>query len=279
MTDRDMRFFASTVCETFGLRRPRSCETGPSRAILQSLRDRGPLIAVVFDGFGIAAMENLSECCPNFRSIAEIHYREVRAVPPPKTPVNFATMATGALQPGHGVLEKTNPLQAETLFEVFSESGLLTCVAGRQSGSPAHLFSHLSGHAAIAASNRDSEVLSLALEVLGGHQPSFTMLQLLDIDNAGHSAGPFGEEASRAIRETDGKLGIIMGTMAEIGGSVMALADHGQHDVHVDVEGVAATKGKHDGTSADDFRVPLAWANPDELSELSGTVVVPGDRL
>jgi hypothetical protein len=197
------------------------------------------------------------------------NFRVVRAVPPPKTPVNFATMATGASQEGHEIGEKTDPLVMETIFQVLAEGGLRSCVAGRQSGSPANLFSKMVTHADIAHSNTDAEVLGLVLDRLKGSVPGLTMVQFLDIDNAGHRAGPFGEEASRAAKGTDLKLGNLIRTYSGKGGSIIVLADHGQHEIMG--EG-GTTRGKHDGTSEEDFEVPLAWCDPEELSSLVSEV-------
>lgn len=265
----DMRFLTPTVCEIFGLRRPKPCEVGPLEEVVQTIGQPRSMMVVVFDGFGTAALGTLGESCPNFRSICDLHYREIHAVPPPKTPVNFATMATGAAQNIHRIDKKTDPLEVETIFDVFTESGLTTCVAGRQSGSPANLFLRFAKYAVIASSNEDAEVLALVLKAIRDLKPRFILLQFLDIDNAGHKAGPFGTRARKAVFDTDRKLGSIMKAMSDLEGAVMVLADHGQHEVLAEEEGVWVKKGKHDGTRPEDFSTPLAWCNSRELASLS----------
>jgi predicted AlkP superfamily pyrophosphatase or phosphodiesterase len=223
-------------------------------------------LAVVFDGFGTAALRVHSRACPNLQSLAKLHFMEIRAVPPPKTPVNFASMATGASQELHGIGEKTDPLRAETVFEVLSEEGLTSCVAGRQSGSPANLFSGVCQHRAIAQSNTDEEVLLLVLETIANSDPSFTLVQFLDIDNAGHRAGPMGSVAEKAILGTDMKLGSLIQAIAVRDFSLIVLADHGQHSAKDECGNV---KGRHDGSAEADFQVPLAWSSAKELSGLA----------
>jgi len=269
----DMRFHAPTVCEIFGLRKPRPCEAKALRGIAETMGHPRQMVTVVFDGLGTAALQAHAHSCPNLRSMCNTHYLEILSVRPPKTPVNFATMATGASQRVHRIQEKTDSLEVETIFQVFEESGLSTCVAARRTGSPAFLFSRLASHAAIAQSNRDAEVLDLALKALSRHQPSFTLLQFLDIDEVEHEAGPFGGAVSAAVSETDSRLGKIVRAVAGAGGTMMVLADHGQHEVVMQQNGKPVTRGKHDGTSPQDFLVPLAWCNSEELGLLAQSVV------
>ncbi len=267
----DMRFLAPTVCEVFGVRKPQSCEGGALPEIVRDMGHPRRLVTVVLDGLGTEALEAHADSCPNLRSISRLHYLEIRAVRPPKTPVNFATMATGASQRVHGVSEKTDPLRVETIFRVLEESGISTCVAGRQSGSPAHLFSGLARHRAIAGTNTDAEVLELVLDALRHRKPGFTLVQFLDIDEAEHEAGPFGEAVRDAVLGTDVRLGRLAKAVAAEGGGMVVLADHGQHEVVVGHGDRAVTRGKHDGTSPQDFLVPLVWCNPDELAALVET--------
>jgi len=269
----DMRYHAPTVCEIFGLRNPQPCEAKALRQIVEAMGHPRQMVTVVFDGFGTAALEAHRQSCPNLRSMCNTHYLEILSVRPPKTPVNFATMATGASQRVHKIHEKTDPLDVETLFQVFEESGLSTCVAARRTGSPAFLFSRRASHAAISQSNRDAEVLDLALRAFSRHQPTFTMLQFLDIDEVEHEVGPFGRGVSGAVSETDQRLGKLIRAVAAAAGTMMVLADHGQHEVTVEQNGKPATRGKHDGTSPQDFLVPLAWCNSEELGLLAQSVV------
>lgn len=260
-----MRFLAPSLCSILGQRAPGGCEVAANEKLVRSMANSKSLLVVVFDGFGKAALDRHVGECPNLELLMGIHRETVRAVPPPKTPVNFATMATGASQELHGIQVKTDPLEIETVFHVLEEAGLSTCVAGRQSGSPANLFSSMVTYPEIAQTNRDAEVLQLLLDRLSRSEPGLTLVQFLDIDSAGHRAGPFGEEASRAISNTDSRLGEIIREVRGRDGSIIVLADHGQHEVTVDDGGV---RGKHDGSSEEDFLVPLAWCGPGELDSL-----------
>jgi len=264
----DMRAVAPTVSQLSNLRSPSSSEVPPLREIVADMGAPEALAVVVFDGFGSEALKLLGPSCPIFRSIYALHHRDIFAVRPPKTPVNFATMVTGASPSVHGVTSKTDELELETVFRVFSEAGMSTCVAGRRSGSPAHLFSRFAGCTAIAPSNTDSEVLELAVKRLKDNSPTFTLVQFLDIDETGHRSGPFSDEASKAVRRTDRRLGRLMRALSSLQAGIIVLADHGQHEVRVEEGGEETIRGKHDGTRPEDFSVPLAWANPDELSSL-----------
>ncbi len=269
MTAVDMRFLAPTISEVFGLRQPDSCESPPLRELPETMDRPRSVVAVVFDGFGSAALRIHGTRCPTLQSMLAHHATQIRAVAPPKTPVNFATMATGASQVVHGVSEKTDPLRAETIFQVFAESGLATGVAGRMSGSPAHLFSDQARYAAIARSNKDSEVLELALELVRGRRPAFALIQFLDIDEAGHAAGPYGGRAGNAVQDTDRRLASLARAVALTEGALVVLADHGQHEAWSEEESVRSVRGRHDGLSEEDFLVPVAWCSSVELAGLS----------
>ncbi len=235
--------------------------------IVRSMGTTTNLMLVVFDGFGMAAAERLEGLYPNLSLMMKRNSRRLRAIRPTKTPVNFATMATGASQAVHRIGQKSDPLGIETIFHTAAESGLTSCVAGRQSGSPAHLFPRFATYTAIAPSNTDEEVLTLALECLRERSPSFTMVQFLDIDNAGHRSGPFGEDSGRAVAGTDRRLGHLMEAMVGIEGGLIVLADHGQHEVKEEQDGVLVKKGKHDGSRVEDYIVPLTWCNARQLAE------------
>jgi hypothetical protein len=263
-----MRSVAPTVAKMMGCRQPRGSEVGPFRAILHNMGESSNLMLVVFDGFGMATAERFEGLYPNLDLVMKRNFRRLRAVRPTKTPVNFATMATGASQAVHGIGQKTDPLGVETIFHTLAEANLTSCVAGRQSGSPAHLFPRFTTYAAIAESNTDEEVLRLAMDCLGGKAPSFTMIQFLDIDNAGHRSGPFGEDSGRAVAGTDRRLGHLMEAAAEFGCGLIVIADHGQHEVEVEQDGAVVKKGKHDGSRKEDYIVPLAWCSAGQLADL-----------
>jgi hypothetical protein len=263
-----MRSVAPTVAGLMRCRQPRDSEVGPIRAVLDTMGKASHVMLVVFDGFGMATAERFEDLHPNLDLIMKRNFRRLRAVRPTKTPVNFATMATGASQAVHGIGQKTDPLGVETIFHTLAEANLTSCVAGRQSGSPAHLFPQFATYAAIAESNTDEEVLKLVVDCLREKAPSFTMIQFLDIDNAGHRSGPFGEDSGRAVAETDRRLGHLMDAAAQSEGGMIVLADHGQHEVEVKQDGAVVKKGKHDGSRKEDYIVPLAWCGADQLVDV-----------
>jgi predicted AlkP superfamily pyrophosphatase or phosphodiesterase len=264
----DMRFLAPSLCAILGLRPPRESEKEASEDFCEILTPTKSVLVVVFDGFGIATMERHHDNYPNLDLLVERNFVKIRAVQPPKTPVNFATMGTGASQENHGIDQKTDPLKIETIFQVLDEGGMTSCVAGRQTGSPANLFSRMVTYPEIAHTNKDAEVLALVMGRLDESSPDLTLVQFLDIDNAGHKSGPFGVESSRAVRNTDLKLGSLIRGFAGRA-SIVVLADHGQHEV-VGEDGTC--RGKHDGSSEEDFVVPLAWCNEDDLISVARDV-------
>ncbi len=239
--------------------------------MVESLAGSSILAAVVFDGFGLKTFQSLGSNCPNFEKIFSLRCAEIRSVDPPKTPVAFASMATGLSPANHGIRSKEETLDSETVFDVLGDEDMRTCVGGRLSGSPAHLFGDSCDYPAIAHSNRDEEVLELTLEAIETRNPAFTMVQFLDIDKASHKYGPFGDNARKAVRDTDMRLGALVRVLGQIGGAVIVLADHGQHERRVIEDGKKVLKGTHDGSCELDYMIPLGWCDESEVSRISET--------
>jgi len=262
----DTRFIAPTICSILGAAPPSMSQVPPLGQVRRDLEGCESLLVVVFDGFGVAAWRRLRGAAPQLGKLAERRLVEMHAVPPPKTPVNFASMATGASIKVHRVAEKTDPIRAETIFEVLRDSGLSTCVAARASGSPAHLFSHLVDYPAVALSNTDQEVFELAERTLSTHRPNLTLVQFLDIDGASHKFGPFSQAALEAVSRTDFRLRKLLDVCRSLRICAIVLADHGQHEVCENGAEGARSVGRHDGTSPSDFSVPLTWASWENLT-------------
>ena len=260
MKEYNMTSITPTVCKLLSIRPPAQSSDVVINEVVDDMGHHDKVAVVVLDAFGVATWKRYKELTPNFNLISHQHLLHIRSVLPPKTPVNFATMATGAPSDVHKIRDRSEPLNVETIFHVLSETSMKSVAAGRAISSVGILLSKFADYKCIAASNTDEEIVQLAAEVIQEKSPAFVLMQLLDVDDIGHKFGLAGEEIEKALSDIDRHLGELMSHLAEAGYGLMVLADHGAHQ-----QGERAT---HDGTSQDDLIVPLAWRSSEYLREI-----------
>jgi predicted AlkP superfamily pyrophosphatase or phosphodiesterase len=215
---------------------------------------------IVLDAFGVATWRRLQELTPNFNLLAHQHLVHIRSVMPSKTPVNFATIATGAPSEIHKIRDRSESLTIETIFHVVSAASMKSAAVGRAKSTMGILLSKFADYKGIAPSNTDEELVQLGIEIITEKSPEYILMQLLDVDDTGHKFGLDGEEIRKAVSEIDRHLGELLYHLAEAGYGVMVLADHGAHQK----DGIAT----HDGTKEDDLIVPLVWRSHEYLKEI-----------
>ena len=177
------------------------------------------------------------------------------------TPVNFATMLTGASPEAHGITNREMPLGHETVFHVMRAAGMRSATAARAMSSLGILISPHSDNPGLAGSNLDIDVTDLAVSrLLEGY--NLVWAHLLDVDDAGHMHGPLSDESIDAVSGADRNLRVILEAARDNGYSAIVLADHGQHD-----SGDESHKGTHGSDMPEDVEVPFLWANNSELKD------------
>ncbi len=251
---------APTVSRLLNVRPPAQSVDDEIIEVIEDMGHHDRVAVVVLDAFGVATWKRYEELTPNFNLIASQHLLHVRSVLPPKTPVNFATIATGAPSDVHTIRDRTETLTVETIFRVLSEKSMKSAAVGRASSTVGVLLSKFADHRGIASSNLDEEVLQLAAAIIEDRSPEFILMQFLDVDDTGHKFGLEGAEIRKAISDIDRHLGELLPHLAERGYGLLVLADHGAHQV--------GEKATHDGTSEDDLIVPLAWRRSEYLRNI-----------
>lgn len=261
----DMRALAPTVAALLGVRPPAGAEVDPIPQVIAHLAPVKRLAMVVLDAFGIATWDYARDRCPTVNMLAADHWLTIHSVLPAVTPVNFATMVTGALPQAHGIRARTDRLELETLFDVLRAEERPTAAVGRALSTVGILLAPFADLRGVAESNKDEEVLDLGLEILREGEPDFFLLQFLDVDSASHRHGPFSSRSAQAVAETDARLRALVGQLTAQEYGLLLLADHGQHTAPFE-EQRPGHIGTHDGTVEEDVRVPLIWNAPADLS-------------
>jgi len=247
---------APTVSRILQVRPPANSSGAVIEEIQSKLGVTDRVGLVVIDAFGVSTWQRYKHLTFNFNLLADKNMVYIQSVLPAKTPVNFATMVTGAEPEVHNIKSRTDTLKVETIFHVLSEKKMKSAAIGWEASTVGILLSPLADYKGIASSNTDEEVVKLATEIVKENHPNFLILQLLEVDSTGHKFGLEGEEIKEAILSADKHLGEILSTLLGERYAVLILADHGAHQ-----EGVKAT---HNGySSQEDIFVPLTIASQD----------------
>jgi predicted AlkP superfamily pyrophosphatase or phosphodiesterase len=262
----DMRSLAPTVCRVLGVRSPGSADAEPLVEVVDSMGEMKRLAVVVIDAFGVSTWMAARLETPTFNAMANRHLLHIRSVMPTITPVNFATMLTGAGPDVHGIRDRTEELKLETIFDVLRENDDASATAARALSSLGILVSPFADHPGIAESNTDDEVTALALEALG-KGVDLLWVQLLDVDDAGHMHGPMSPLGIAAVKRADRHLREIAVKTQEEDYGVIVLADHGQHTI---LKEDGSEGGTHGTYSNEDVFVPLVWGTPQDIRGVLG---------
>ncbi len=260
----DMRNLAPTVAALLGVRLPAGAEVGPVSEVVAYLGSVQRLAMVVIDAFGLATWDYTRDHCPTVNALAAGRWLIIHSVLPAITPVNFATMVTGASPRSHSIRARTERLEMETLFHVLQSEGRPTAAVGRALSTVGILLAPFADSRGVAESNEDEEVLDLGLRILREDEPDYFLLQFLAVDSASHRYGPFSPENTWAAAETDAHLRVLIEQLAVQDYSLLLLADHGQHTASPEQQRPGHI-GTHDGSMEEDVRVPLIWRSPAEL--------------
>ncbi len=260
----DMRIVAPTVCKALGIRTPSSSASSPLPMTGESFDLTNKLSVIVMDALGMSTWEKGRELTPTLNKLEAVHGTVIHSVMKSITPVNFATMLTGASPENHGITDRKMPLGNETIFDVLREAGMISATAARAISSLGILISPHADKPGIANSNLDTDVTQIAVSrIRDGY--NLVWVQFLDVDDAGHTYGPLSDEGMEAVARVDGNLRIILEAARDNGYSVIVLADHGQHD-----SGDESHKGTHGTDMPEDIEVPFLWANNAELYDILG---------
>ena len=257
----DMRIVAPTVCRVLGIRPPSSADSEFLPLVGDTMNSK-KLAVIVIDALGMSTWNKARELTPTLNTLETVHFTVIHSVMKTITPVNFATMLTGASPGTHGITNREMPLGHETVFHVMREAGMRSATAARALSSLGILISPHSDKPGLAESNMDSEVTELAVSrLLEGF--NLVWVHLLDVDDAGHEYGPLSAEGMDAAARAEGNLRVMLEAARDNGYSVIVLADHGQHD-----SGEDRLKGTHGTDMPEDVEVPFLWANNSELKEI-----------
>ena len=157
-----MRSIAPTVCRILGTRPPKFSEVPPLIEAVESMSHVQRLVVVVIDALGVSTWAASRLETPTLNAIANRHLLHIRSMMPTITPVNFATMLTGASPDMHTIKDRAETLNLETIFDVLREKRLTSATAARALSSLGILISPHADEPGIGKTNTDDEVKEIA---------------------------------------------------------------------------------------------------------------------
>jgi hypothetical protein len=193
-----------TLCHLLGLDLPALCTVPPVDFVLRAAHaglggariDRCLVYAP--DAIGNHLQAGYSDL---FAEIARLAPTTValRAVFPPKTPVCFASMFTGAPPADHGIRKYERPvLQCDTLFDALVRAGRRTAIVAVTDSSMDQLFRGRDVHYFSESDDKDVTARTLALIAADRHE--FIVVYHQEYDDLLHETTPFSDSAIRAFR-------------------------------------------------------------------------------
>ena len=246
-----MTCLAPTVSAILRLPAPARATGEPIPDIVKALQPATRVAVVAPDALGLAILARWGAAMPFLTSLSADQRVTLRSVMPTITPVNFATMVTGAPPEVHGIGAITDGFACETLFAVVRAHGGKSAGVGQKGYTGSELLGRSADLWGRAANNTDDEVEALALEFAAAEGPQFMIVQLGSTDDVFHQYGPSSPRVVPILRETDDRLARMTEQLRALGYVLIITADHGQHDTE--------TGGSH-GTAADeDALVPCTW--------------------
>jgi predicted AlkP superfamily pyrophosphatase or phosphodiesterase len=252
-----MTDIAPTVCQILGVRSPSCSVGGAIDPIVADLNDAKKVAVLVPDALGLFAWNLWRQEMPYLSSLHEHRSLVVRSVMPSITPVNFATMVTGATHYRHRINTFNDTFVCETVFDVLRQVGKASAGVGLHGYTGCELMGRCADICGDAGHGTDDDIVRVALEIAQSQGPEFIIVQLGQVDDVFHEFGPSSPSVVPMLKGTDERIARMISALKPLGYGTIVVSDHGQHDVP------DAPKGEHRGThgtnSDIDCQVPCTW--------------------
>jgi hypothetical protein len=238
-----------TLCRLLGVNAPALCAVPPLNSVLGAAHAR----------FGHTEVERCLVYAPDaignhlqagypglFTEIARLAPLAipVRSVFPPKTPVCFASMFTGASPADHGIRQYEQPvLRCDTLFDALVRAGRRVAIVAVADSSIDRIFR---GRDLDYFSERyDPEVTARAIALIEAGRHEFILVYHQEYDDLLHETTPFSEGAIRAFRHHVAAFGELVEAADTYwlrhDRAIVFAPDHG---AHVDPKTMTGTHGE-----------------------------------
>lgn len=246
MSHLDLRSFTPSLCQALGVGLPEFAQRKPY------LETHPAKKALLFcpDAFGFHALKKRPDL---YSRLQESSTQEValQSVFPPKTPVCFASLFTGASPEQHGIRRYEKPvLTCETIFDVLVKAGKKVAIVAVKDSSIDKIFRERAID--YFSPTYDPLVTAKALELLRAGEHDVIVVYHQEYDDLLHSTGPFSPLALRALERHVESWEMLVAEAKKSWGKNYFLSFTPDHGGHLDE---ATGRGDHGDDRADDMEL------------------------
>jgi len=245
-----------TLCRLLGVKPPAVCQALPLELGLGLAPARlDHILVYAADAIGRVFLDSHPDLKLRLVAASDVQV-ELRAVFPPKTPVCFASMFTGAPPEVHGIRRYERPvLTCDTLFDALARAGKRAAIVAVKDCSMDIIFRNRAID--YYTGDYDPQVLELALELVREDRHDFIVAYNQEYDDVLHKLGPESHEAvAAARRHVETFVRLWQATEEHWAGHNRALLFAPDHGAHFDVE---RGRGDHGEDIPEDMDVLHFW--------------------
>jgi hypothetical protein len=205
---------APTICRLMGIAPPKVCQAAPLYDVLAAWAAKGDgarspssiekCLIYAPDAIGAQMAERHPASFKAVLGIAPVAV-DLLAVMPPKTPVCFASMFTGAMPEVHGIRKYEKPVLAcDTIFDALIRAGRRPAIVSTAGCSMDRIFRERQMDYFSEAD--DAAVMSRTLNILESSAYDFIVCYQIGYDTCVHREGPYCPAAIEQMEEKNFKL-------------------------------------------------------------------------
>ncbi len=246
-----------TVCALFGIEPPRQNQAEPLPEVLQAAGS-GPIERLLIyapDAIGTRFLDRHRMIDFGFRTNTDLR-QNLQSVTPPKTPVCFASMFTGAPPEVHGIRRYERPVVAiDTLFDALIRAGKRVAIVAVKDCSIDIIFSNRALD--YFSETYDPEVLTRALDLLTEDRHDVILVYHQEYDDTLHRLTPTCIEAIQAAENYTMSFTFLKGAArVRWKGKRWGICATPDHGAHIDP---ATGRGDHCEDILEDMAVTHFW--------------------
>jgi hypothetical protein len=192
-----------TVCGMMGVSVPGLCSVGAIEKIIGEAKSRGVekitrCLLYAPDAVGGRWLQKkYNDIFATVENASDVKV-ELLSVYPPKTPVCFASMFTGATPQVHGVVWPARPvLKCDTIFDAMLRAGKRVAIAAVAGSSIDTMYK--GRDIDYYSENYDEEVIARTMELVNRNEHDFIVSYNQEYDDKLHQGGPETKEAIEAV--------------------------------------------------------------------------------
>ena len=252
----DISAVTPTLSRLMGVEPPSVCAAPALETVLKAAPGRVERVLVyAADAIGRVFLDNRPDLKKRLVAASDLQV-ELRAMMPPKTPVCFASMFTGAPPEVHGIRKYERPVLAcDTLFDALARAGKRTAIVAVKGCSMDVIFRNRAID--YFSEEDDAAVLERTLSLLDDGRHDFILAYNQEYDDALHRTRHDGPEALAAAgRHVETFVRLRQATEEHWAGHNRALLFAPDHGAHFDA---AKGKGDHGEDIPEDMDVLHFW--------------------